>query len=280
MPYTDSFESYSPGTLPHYTQDQSGAFEAAPCTLRAGKSLIQDLASQGITWHYHCSGEPFTIIGDPLWDSLYVQSDVFIQGTGYAAIYARLADAGTCPAGAYGLLLYNTGNWMLRKGTTNITTGTIASFDPKIWHSAALQCAGNTITGFIDGTQCTQANDATYPKGMAGLGTGWNKAQFDNLVIKKNKAQVVSAVLFGREKKPAAIAFELRMAFLHRGITAFHGPVLLEIMGLDGRVIGTFSIAANTTGMIDLSKVNPGGYVVRIRTNGSGISHQSIMIAR
>jgi hypothetical protein len=159
-------------------------------------------------------------------------------------------------------------------------TGTIALFDPGIWHTAALQCIGNTITGFVDATQCAQINDATYPKGMAGLGTGWNKAQFDNLVIKKTRAQVVSVVRHAKEKESADVAFELRKAFQDRRIAALRGPLRLEIVGLDGRDLGTFSIAGNSTATMDFSKVSPGAYVVRIRTTGDGIAYQSIMIAR
>jgi galactosylceramidase len=280
IPYADNFETYPLSTLPHYTQDQSGAFEAVACTLRTGKAIVQDMVSQGITWHYHCSGEPFTIIGDPSWDSMYVQSDVFIQGTGYAAVYARLTDPGSCPAGAYGLLVYNTGNWALRKGATSITTGTIASFDPKIWHTAALQCIGNLITGFVDAAQCTQVNDATYPKGMAGFGTGWNKAQFDNLVIKKSKAQIVSAVSYTREIKQAAISSLLQKAFSNRRMVAAYGPVRCEIMGINGRRVKTFFVPNNSAGMMDFSKMNPGVYVMRVQTNKNDLVQTSMVIAR
>jgi hypothetical protein len=115
---------------------------------------------------------------------------------------------------------------------------------------------------------------------MAGLGTGWNKAQFDNLVIKKSKDQVVSAVLGHKGKTTTNISAELRRAFLNRSVLALQGPVRVEIICLDGRVLHTFSIGNNRAGTVDFTKVNPGAYVVRFRTNNSDILHQSCMVAR
>jgi hypothetical protein len=42
---------------------------------------------------------------------------------------------------------------------------------------------GSAISAFLDGKQLAQVSDATHQSGMAGMGTGWNLASFDNFSI-------------------------------------------------------------------------------------------------
>ena len=53
------------------------------------------------------------------------------------------------------------------------------------WHHFALTFSGAKITATLDGTQLASVNDSSHTHGMFALGTGWNKAQFDNLAVTK-----------------------------------------------------------------------------------------------
>jgi hypothetical protein len=97
---------------------------------------------------------------------------------------------------------------------------------------------------------------------------------------KKSKAQIVSAVLYTREIKQAAISSLLQKAFSNRRITAVYGPVRCEIMSINGRKVKTFFVADNSAGMMDFSKMNPGVYVMRVMTNKSDLVQTSMVIAR
>jgi hypothetical protein len=48
-----------------------------------------------------------------------------------------------------------------------------------------LRFAGDKITAVIDGAEVQTIEDATYRSGMAGLGTGWNTAEFDNFSVRQ-----------------------------------------------------------------------------------------------
>ncbi|NLF07673.1 MAG: hypothetical protein GX594_06800 [Pirellulaceae bacterium] len=47
-----------------------------------------------------------------------------------------------------------------------------------------LKFDGPRITASIDGREVVSIEDRTYGAGMAGLGTGWNRAMFDNFSVK------------------------------------------------------------------------------------------------
>jgi hypothetical protein len=42
---------------------------------------------------------------------------------------------------------------------------------------------GSAISAFLDGKALAQISDTTHQSGMAGIGTGWNLASFDNFSI-------------------------------------------------------------------------------------------------
>ena len=54
---------------------------------------------------------------------------------------------------------------------------------PGEWHRFALTFHGNVISATLDGTQLASVGDDAHAHGMVALGTGWNKAQFDNLAV-------------------------------------------------------------------------------------------------
>jgi pectate lyase len=58
-----------------------------------------------------------------------------------------------------------------------------AVLPPGVWHTIAISVRGTTITGSIDGVQVGTAADGTYASGRVGIGTGWNRAQFDDFTV-------------------------------------------------------------------------------------------------
>jgi len=82
------------------------------------------------------------------------------------------------------LILHSNGSFSvyeqrrLASGKTN--------FKETKWNKLELSFQKNSIEGFVNGILVCKVIDNVYPKGYAGLGTGWNCGYFDNLkIIKK-----------------------------------------------------------------------------------------------
>jgi hypothetical protein len=73
-----------------------------------------------------------------------------------------------------------------KAATLKLASGKV-SFSPKTWHHLALGFQGAGIQVRIDGASVANVNDASHKQGMAGIGTGWNTAQFDNFSISATK---------------------------------------------------------------------------------------------
>ena len=91
--------------------------------------------------------------------------------------------------GAYVLSLHADGTWELLSTKLKTPPATLASgrvsLAPHSWHKLSLTFNGADIVAEIDGRRAGQASDATHAKGMAGIGSGWNRAQFDNFEVAK-----------------------------------------------------------------------------------------------
>ena len=72
--------------------------------------------------------------------------------------------------------------WELLCFKTKIASGS-ASFAADKWHTLEMSFSGSTITVFVDGSKITSITNTGYSAGLAGMGTGWNFAQFCNLKI-------------------------------------------------------------------------------------------------
>ena len=56
------------------------------------------------------------------------------------------------------------------------------------WHALSLEFQGGSLTAKIDGVTVQTVSDATYARGMAGLGVvGYALAQFDNFKVEPLK---------------------------------------------------------------------------------------------
>lgn len=191
LPYADDFESYDLYKQPKYFCDQGGTFEIADRTTGQGQCLRQATPEKGIQWgDTPC---PETIIGSTTgWSDFEVSSDVFIEDSGYVAIMGRFCTyrGGSDPPDAYWLKVDQDGNWEFKIYQDTVYSGTV-TFAANTWHNLRLQLGGSHIIALIDDVEVVNFFDMpvpgycgpTYSSGMAGLGTGWNTAQFDNFSI-------------------------------------------------------------------------------------------------
>jgi hypothetical protein len=92
------------------------------------------------------------------------------------------------PSG-YILSVQADGAWKLVSAAYKKTTVTLASGSASLsadkWHHFALTFSGSQIAATLDGAQLALVNDTSHAHGMFALGTGWNRAQFDNLAVTK-----------------------------------------------------------------------------------------------
>ncbi len=79
------------------------------------------------------------------------------------------------------LVMFSNGSYQI------FPVGTLASgscgFRTGEWNKVALGFHGDRITASVNGKVIARVKDAEYTKGIAGLGTGWNTARFDNFEI-------------------------------------------------------------------------------------------------
>ena len=73
-----------------------------------------------------------------------------------------------------------------------------AGFDVQDWHSLELSFSGSKISVAVDGGSAwsTSVTDHTFDSGMAGIGSGWNQAYYDEL-------KVTPAAAIGRQDGPS-----------------------------------------------------------------------------
>jgi len=191
LPYSDSFDTTTPGQQPRYLSQMQGAFEATACAGgRSGRCLTQQAPAKPIEWDGDSA--PYTIGGSLNWRNYTVASDVLLRQPGSAQLIAR---AGTQhafgPAGinSYYLQVGDNGAWSIVRNTTGhvlttLASGTVAALGTGSWHHLALTVNGTTLTAAVDGTTVGSATDGTYGTGMVGLGTsGYQTDQFDNLSV-------------------------------------------------------------------------------------------------
>ena len=219
MPYHDNFESYPPGKMAKYFADQSGTFEVAK-RADSGKCLRQSVARRGIDWEHYPTPEPYTIIGSARWRNYEVSCDARIEGTGYAAVFGRVKSSllsVSAPPHGYWLKVSAGGRWELKAFTSTLAEETVA-FGACRWHKLTLTFSGTRITAGIDGAEVKTIEDRTFFEGgMAGLGSGWNIAEFDNFSVRDLAGPSLSGVNLAVGKKATASsnysdAFDARFA--------------------------------------------------------------------
>lgn len=193
------------GTIPRYTHDRNGAFEAYldeqtnNYVLR--QQLDRSIMGLGGTWN---DGDPVTAIGDNRWTNYKASVDVSFEnnsmqdGANYAAIGARYQGGGSSHSISgtpYVLKFWFDGNWQLLVNNSNIASGNVATGTGGVkitdfkaeydaWHKLAIEVAGDKITAYIDGVEVASYTDPN-PKlsGRVDLASGYYHVRFDNLLV-------------------------------------------------------------------------------------------------
>jgi galactosylceramidase len=186
MPYAEDFEGYLPGKMPRYFADQAGVFEVAK-RADGGNCLRQTVAQRSIDWHFYPNPEPYTLVGDTKWRNYEVACDAYVEKQGYVAMYGRITRAQQSsnpqPPEGYWLKVDTQGRWELKEFDKTLTRGAVA-FAADRWHKLALRFTGRKIVVRIDGAEWSTDWAMKFGDGMAGVGSGWNNAMFDNFSVR------------------------------------------------------------------------------------------------
>ncbi|HLI96827.1 MAG TPA: hypothetical protein VKT72_12170, partial [Candidatus Baltobacteraceae bacterium] len=188
LPYRDNFDEYRTGALPKYFAAAQGAFEAAPCTLRSGMCMRQQINLAPIEWPIGSPTGPIVITGDPSWTNYTVRVDAMLEQPGAIEVIGRYQGLDQFDFGGsqgYHLRLTSDGRWALLSERMNGINATLASgrtaFGVRKWHTLALRLDGASIVAYVDSKRIASARDATYRWGNVGiLVGGWQNAQFDD----------------------------------------------------------------------------------------------------
>jgi hypothetical protein len=197
VPYREDFERYSLGdTLPRYLIEQNGSYEIAACGAgRPGQCLAQVVDRVPVPWRFWgdstLEGAP-DLFGDRRWRDYRVGVQSLLEQPGYVMLVGRVSHAdcdGTLIG--YQFRLYDTGRWELHAAVKDglIAAGQSAAVRGR-WHDLELVFHGQWISGQIDGQPVFEMLDTRHMAGMAGFGTGWNRAQFDDLTLDPVSADV------------------------------------------------------------------------------------------
>jgi hypothetical protein len=191
LPYADSFEDTEVARAPRFLSDQDGAFEAHPCQYRKGRCLEQVITAKPIPWGP--LPDPFTLAGDVKWSDYRIAADILLTGNGPVMLMGRIDsadvfkdDKARWPSG-YVLSIEPGGKWRLSTSAYKSATRELASGSVRLsagkWHHAELAFKANQVSVALDGKTLAAMTDASHPYGMFAIGTGWNRAQFDNLSV-------------------------------------------------------------------------------------------------
>jgi O-glycosyl hydrolase len=195
IPFADNFDSYSAGKMPKYFADMYGGFETSSCAGgRKGGCLSQVVPAEPTAWK-RTSNRPFTILGDLEWSNYRVSSDVLLEQPGAVDLIGRMTGmSGEDTPNSYVLRVSDTGSWSILKTSTKrnggkpdeaeLASGKASPLGVGAWHAMSLEFQGGSLIAKIDGAALPAVSDATYAKGMAGLGVvGYALAQFDNFKV-------------------------------------------------------------------------------------------------
>lgn len=186
FPYKTGFENDSIGQLAKYFIDQAGVFETGKRTDGKGNCLKQVIDHQGIEWEVSHNPAVETILGDTSWTDYEVHTDVIItENTGTAKLLGRIMDPkrGIDYPDGYTFIVTTGNKWTLMEGNKVIGSGW-ADFPPFKWHHLTLKFSGSIITGSVNEKEIFAINSTKFTHGLAGLGSAFNYAEFDNFEVK------------------------------------------------------------------------------------------------
>jgi galactosylceramidase len=178
--YREDFEDTSVGKTPRFFSDLYGTFEVVRAPKRSGHALQQVIPGPGIEWPLVAHRVPRTIVGSRAWRDYQVSCEVFLNEGGWGELGARFDkpwDSG------YWLRIHSDGSWKVSANGKISWEGKVERTSQQRWNRLSVRCAGDRVTFFIDGEKLAAMQDTTFRSGLAGLGTGWNKAYFDNFEV-------------------------------------------------------------------------------------------------
>ncbi len=184
FPFKAGFEDEKVESTPKYFMDQGGAFEVARRSDGKGNCLRQLITRRTIEWE---DSPVFnqTVVGDTLWSDYSVKCEVFFsEPYSYASVFSRASEmhrSHKLPE-AYQLKLQSSGKWELIAGAKKLASGLIALPENQ-WNSIQLDNKGNRIKAIINAQIVAEITDQTYSHGMVGLGSSFNRVDFDNVEV-------------------------------------------------------------------------------------------------
>ena len=186
FPYKTGFENDSIGQLAKYFMDQAGVFEVSKRTDGKGKCLKQVIDQQGIEWEVSHNPAVETILGDTAWTDYEVHTDVIItENTGTAKLLGRIMDTkrGIEYPDGYTFIVTTGNKWTLMEGNRIIVSGWV-DFPPFKWHHMSLKFSGGNISSSVNEKELFSISSTKFTHGLAGLGSTFNYAEFDNFEVK------------------------------------------------------------------------------------------------
>ena len=178
LPFADDFETYRVHQTPRYFADQKGTFEIAEHP-GGGFCLAQVMPEEGILWMGNRLLKPHTLFGDAAWSDFTISAEVYLTG-GDVEIGGRYGHRDQL---GYRWILARDGRWQLNWRERVLASGTLEGFDPGAWHELRLTMRGRRISGFIDGRGLASIDDTSGGKGMAFLGSTYDRNLFDKVRV-------------------------------------------------------------------------------------------------
>ena len=191
MPYHEDFESTPITRAPRFLADQDGAFEVHSCEGRAGRCLEQVIVQKPVPWGP--LPDPFTLTGDARWTDYNVRADIRFLDDGPVTLMGRIDSADVFQDGkalwpsGYIVSVHSDGTWKLvsavyKKSPVTLAEGKV-SLNRKAWHTLELRFHGDQIGVLFNGDPLSSVHDASHHAGMFAVGTGWQRAQFDDVTV-------------------------------------------------------------------------------------------------
>jgi len=186
LPYQEDFEGYPLMATPRYLSDQAGTFEVIARADGQGQALRQVSTNRGIEWAVQFT--PYTAAGGVSWTDYEISADVLLESDGYVSLFGRIGEvtgfSDAVPFGYYARLHSgDPGIWEIWRKGTLLKSGP-ASFQTNAWRNLRLALRGSSIELWLDNERLGEVLDGAYPAGLAGLGSGWHGAQFDNVRLR------------------------------------------------------------------------------------------------
>ena len=186
FPWKTDFEEQETGKLARYFMDQAGVFEITEREDGKGKCMKQVIDKQGIEWEVGQIPSVETLTGDTAWTDYEIHAAVNItENTGSAKIMGRVMELhrGNDNPEGYWFKITSGNNWTLNAGSQKLASG-YADFPAFSWHNLSMSLKGHKISVSVNDKEVVSVIDSKYTHGLAGLGSDFNYAEFDDFEIK------------------------------------------------------------------------------------------------